>query len=58
MYKKSRYIGKGDTLNMKMVRLDAQLQYATRPKEMEYYINSYEECNKRGMNSSFQRKQC
>lgn len=50
-YKKNKYIGKGDTLNMKMVKMDAEHQFAERPKEKAYYIKAYDDCNKRGRNS-------
>ncbi|KAH8407492.1 hypothetical protein KR222_002805, partial [Zaprionus bogoriensis] len=46
-YKKSKYIGKGDTLNMKMVKLDAEHLYAERPKERDYYIRVMDDCNKK-----------
>lgn len=36
---------------MKMVKLDAEHLFADRPKEKEYYIKVYEECNKRGRNT-------
>lgn len=49
-YKKSKYIPKGGTLNMKMVKLDAEHLYEKRPKEKEYYIKAYDECNKRSRN--------
>ncbi|XP_060651411.1 uncharacterized protein LOC132788109 [Drosophila nasuta] len=43
-YKKSKFIGKGDTLNMKMVKLEAETLYGERPKEKEYFVKSYEHC--------------
>lgn len=32
---------------MKMVKMDAEHVFADRPKEKEYYIKAYDECNKR-----------
>ncbi|KAM8711240.1 hypothetical protein ACLKA7_000388 [Drosophila subpalustris] len=47
VYKKSKFIGKGDTLNMKMVQLEAENLYAERPKEKEYFLKSYEKCRQK-----------
>ncbi|XP_017077375.1 uncharacterized protein LOC108112138 [Drosophila eugracilis] len=46
IYKQKKYIGKGDTINMKMVKLDAEKMYENRPKEKEYHIEMYESCRK------------
>jgi len=35
LYKQKKYIGKSDTINMKMVKLDAEKMYVDRPKEKE-----------------------
>ncbi|XP_033233949.1 uncharacterized protein Obp58d [Drosophila pseudoobscura] len=49
LYKQKKYIGKSDTINMKMVKLDAETTYADRPKEKEYHINMFEHCRKDAM---------
>ncbi|XP_016952945.1 uncharacterized protein LOC108026510 [Drosophila biarmipes] len=46
LYKQKKYIGKSDTINMKMVKLDAEKIYADRPKEKEYHIEMYDYCRK------------
>ncbi|XP_017004325.2 uncharacterized protein Obp58d [Drosophila takahashii] len=46
LYKQKKYIGKSDTINMKMVKLDAEKMYADRPKEKEYHIEMYDFCRK------------
>ncbi|XP_022231902.1 uncharacterized protein LOC111080534 [Drosophila obscura] len=46
LYKQKKYIGKSDTINMKMVKLDAETTYADRPKEKEYHIRMFEHCRK------------
>ncbi|XP_017053601.1 uncharacterized protein LOC108096502 [Drosophila ficusphila] len=46
IYKQKKYIGKSDTINMKMVKLDAEKMYADRPKEKEYHIAMYDSCRK------------
>ncbi|KAH8402348.1 hypothetical protein KR009_011513 [Drosophila setifemur] len=46
MYKQKKYIGKSDTINMKMVKLDAEKMYADRPKEKEYHIAMFDFCKK------------
>lgn len=40
LYKKSKYISKGDTLKLKMLKLDAEHLYEKQPKEKEYYIKA------------------
>nr|XP_036669496.1 uncharacterized protein LOC118876965 [Drosophila suzukii] len=46
LYKQKKYIGKSDTINMKMVKLDAEKMYVDRPKEKEYHIEMYDYCRK------------
>ncbi|EDW02632.1 uncharacterized protein LOC6561159 [Drosophila grimshawi] len=46
VYKQRKYIGKSDTINMKMVKLDAETLYADRPKEQEYHIKILDFCRK------------
>ncbi|XP_020803506.1 uncharacterized protein LOC110180187 [Drosophila serrata] len=46
LYKQKKYIGKSDTINMKMVKLDAEKMYENRPKEKEYHIAMYDFCRK------------
>ncbi|KAH8305926.1 hypothetical protein KR018_004133 [Drosophila ironensis] len=50
LYKHNKYIGKSDTVNMKMVKLHAETAFADRPKEKEYYIGMYDFCRKDGSN--------
>ncbi|XP_034480064.1 uncharacterized protein LOC117785908 [Drosophila innubila] len=47
VYKRSKFIGKGDALNMKMVQLEAEQLYEERPKEKDYFLKSYESCRKK-----------
>ncbi|XP_017837080.1 uncharacterized protein LOC108596128 [Drosophila busckii] len=49
LYKQRKYIGKNDSINMKMVKLDAAQLYKDRPKEKEYYIRMFEYCRKDAM---------
>ncbi|XP_039228432.1 uncharacterized protein LOC6531322 [Drosophila yakuba] len=46
IYKQKKYIGKSDTINMKMVKLDAEKTYADRPKEKDYHIAMFDHCRK------------
>ncbi|XP_034650298.1 uncharacterized protein LOC117889896 [Drosophila subobscura] len=49
LYKQKKYIGKSDTINMKMVKLDAETAYADRPKERDYHIAMLDHCRKDAM---------
>ncbi|XP_030562259.1 uncharacterized protein LOC115763706 [Drosophila novamexicana] len=49
LYKQRKYIGKSDTINMKMVKLDAEILYADRPKEQAYHIKMFDFCRKDAM---------
>ncbi|XP_030388531.1 uncharacterized protein LOC115634775 [Scaptodrosophila lebanonensis] len=51
IYKQKKYIGKNDSINMKMVKNDAEKMYAGRPKEKEYYIKMYDFCRKDAVGS-------
>nr|ADE06695.1 RT06918p [Drosophila melanogaster] len=46
LYKQKKYIGKSDTINMKMVKLDAEKTFVDRPKEKDYHIAMFEFCRK------------
>ncbi|XP_017864604.1 PREDICTED: uncharacterized protein LOC108614897 [Drosophila arizonae] len=49
LYKQRKYVGKSDTINMKMVKLDAEILYADRPKEQAYHIKMFDYCRKDAM---------
>ncbi|KAH8233345.1 hypothetical protein KR026_007223 [Drosophila bipectinata] len=46
LYKQKKYVGKSDTINMKMVKLNAETTFADRPKEKEYHIAMFDYCRK------------
>lgn len=41
-------MGKGENINIKMVKKDAEKTYADRPKERDYHIALFEFCSKDG----------
>ncbi|XP_068144429.1 uncharacterized protein Obp58d [Drosophila tropicalis] len=46
LYKQKKYIGKNDSINMKMVKLDAENLYKDYPKEKKYHIEMMDFCRK------------